>query len=105
MQVNKWLKLRVSKQLLLIILVGIVAHSSVAQAQNLNAGAVMSNMNSDQRVGYVSGVIEGLAYSRFVRDNMFGKIKDWRRIATRYDRCAHTFFSAICIAAVVLWWI
>ncbi|MCW9035428.1 MAG: IS5/IS1182 family transposase, partial [Rhodospirillales bacterium] len=27
------------------------------------------------------------------------------RIATRYDRCAHTFFSAICIAAIVIWWI
>ncbi|WP_234886656.1 IS5 family transposase, partial [Sinorhizobium saheli] len=32
-------------------------------------------------------------------ENMFGRIKDWRRIATRYDRCAHTFFSAILIAA------
>jgi len=38
-------------------------------------------------------------------ENMFGRIKDWRRIATRYDRCAHTFFSAICIAATVIWWI
>ena len=38
-------------------------------------------------------------------ENMFGKFKDWRRIATRYDRCAHTFFSAICIAAFVIWWI
>jgi putative transposase len=28
---------------------------------------------------------------------MFGRLKDWRRIATRYDRCAHTFMSAICI--------
>ncbi|MDR1402061.1 MAG: IS5/IS1182 family transposase, partial [Puniceicoccales bacterium] len=25
-------------------------------------------------------------------------LKDWRRIATRYDRCVHTFFSSICIA-------
>ena len=32
-------------------------------------------------------------------ENMFGRLKDWRRISTRYDRCAHTFFSAICIAA------
>ena len=32
---------------------------------------------------------------------MFGKFKDWRRIATRYDRCAHTFFSAICLVASV----
>ncbi len=38
-------------------------------------------------------------------ENMFGRLKDWRRVATRYDRCAHTFFSAICIAAIVIWWI
>ncbi len=25
--------------------------------------------------------------------------------ATRYDRCAHTFFSAICIAATIIFWI
>jgi transposase len=38
-------------------------------------------------------------------ENMFAKLKDWRRIATRYDRCAHTFFSAICIAAAVAFWL
>lgn len=37
-------------------------------------------------------------------ENMFGKLKDWRRIHTRYDRCAHTFMSAICIAATVIFW-
>lgn len=36
---------------------------------------------------------------------MFGRLKDWRRIATRYDRCAHTFLSAICIAAAVIFWL
>src|SRR6185436_15682944 len=35
---------------------------------------------------------------------MFGRLKDWRRIHTRYDRCAHTFMSAICIAATVVFW-
>ncbi len=24
---------------------------------------------------------------------MFGKLKDWHRIATRYDQCAHTFID------------
>ena len=48
---------------------------------------------------------KGLYKQRHKVENMFGKLKDWRRIATRYDRCAHTFFSAICIAAIVLWWI
>jgi len=38
-------------------------------------------------------------------ENMFGKLKDWRRIHTRYDRCAHTFMSAIAIAATLIFWI
>ncbi len=38
-------------------------------------------------------------------ENMFGRLKDWRRVATRYDRCAHTFLSAIQIAAIVIWWL
>lgn len=38
-------------------------------------------------------------------ENMFGRLKDWRRIHTRYDRCAHTFMSAIAIAATVIFWI
>ncbi len=36
---------------------------------------------------------------------MFGRLKDWRRIAMRYDRCAHTFFSAICIACSVIFYL
>ena len=38
-------------------------------------------------------------------ESMFAKLKDWRRISMRYDRCAHTFFSAICIAATVVFWL
>jgi transposase len=35
-------------------------------------------------------------------ENMFGRLKDWRRIHTRYDRCAPTYFSAIYIAAAII---
>ena len=35
-------------------------------------------------------------------ENLFPRLKDWRRIATRYDRCAHAFRSAILLAATVL---
>ena len=38
-------------------------------------------------------------------ENMFGRLKDWRRVYTRYDRCAHTFMPAIAIAATVIFWI
>ena len=37
-------------------------------------------------------------------ENLFGKLKDWHRIATHYDRYAHTFFSAICLATTVIFW-
>jgi len=38
-------------------------------------------------------------------ENMFGRLKDWRRIATRYDRCPELFLSAIALAATVLFWL
>ncbi|EFO28673.1 transposase, IS4 family protein [Roseibium sp. TrichSKD4] len=38
-------------------------------------------------------------------ENLFAKLKDWRRIATRYDRCAHTFRSAIILAATIIFWL
>ena len=36
---------------------------------------------------------------------MFGRLKDWRRVATRYDRCPTVFFSAIALAATVIYWL
>jgi len=33
---------------------------------------------------------------------MLGRLKDWRRVATRFDRCAKTVLSAI--AATVMFW-
>ena len=38
-------------------------------------------------------------------ENMFGRLKDWRRVATRYDRCPKAFFSAIALAAIVIYWL
>jgi len=37
-------------------------------------------------------------------EDMFGRLKDWRRVHTRYDRCAHAYFSAIRIAVAVIFW-
>lgn len=43
--------------------------------------------------------------SRHKIENMFGRMKDWRRVATRYDRCPVIFISAIALAATVLFWL
>ncbi|KKC27961.1 IS5/IS1182 family transposase, partial [Sphingomonas sp. SRS2] len=36
---------------------------------------------------------------------MFGRLKDYRRIATRYDKLATNFLGAIYLAAAVTWWL
>lgn len=36
---------------------------------------------------------------------MFGRLKDWRRVATRYDTCPNVFLSAVALAATVLFWL
>ena len=38
-------------------------------------------------------------------ERMFNRLKDFRRIATRYDRLATNFHAAVCIAAVVSYWL
>lgn len=36
---------------------------------------------------------------------MFGTLKDWQRVATRYDRCAKASLAAIALAATVIHWL
>jgi len=36
---------------------------------------------------------------------MFCRLKDFRRVATRYDQNATNFLAAICIAATVSFWL
>ena len=42
---------------------------------------------------------------RNVIERMFCRLKDWRRVATRYDRKVQNFVATITIAAIVTWWL
>ena len=49
---------------------------------------------------------DAVAYrQRNLIERMFCRLKDFRRIATRYDKLARNFYSAVLIAAIVIWWI
>jgi transposase len=37
-------------------------------------------------------------------ERMFCRLKDWRCIATRYDKLATNFAAAVALAAVIIWW-
>jgi transposase len=43
--------------------------------------------------------------ARNLIERMFCRLKDFRRIATRYDKRADIFLSAVCIAAAITWWV
>ena len=38
-------------------------------------------------------------------ERMFARLKDFRRIATRYDKLARNFLAGILIAAAITWWL
>jgi transposase len=42
---------------------------------------------------------------RNVVERCFCRLKDFRRIATRYDKLAQNFFSALCFVATLAYWI
>ena len=42
---------------------------------------------------------------RKIVERLFCRIKDWRRVATRFDRNIKNFMAAIAIAATVIWWL
>ena len=35
----------------------------------------------------------------------FNRLKDFRRIATRYDKLARNYLASVCLAAALIWWI
>jgi transposase len=46
-----------------------------------------------------------LYHRRNAIERMFRRLKDFRRIATRYDRLAHTFLAAVCLAETLCYWL
>jgi transposase len=38
-------------------------------------------------------------------ERMFARLKDFRRVATRYDKLARNFLAGALIAATVIWWL
>ena len=37
-------------------------------------------------------------------ENAFCRLKDFRRIATRYDRLARNYLASVCLIAAIVWW-
>ena len=51
-------------------------------------------------------IMEKTVYrQRNIIERMFCRLKDWRRIASRFDCNIENFIAAIAIDAAVIWWL
>jgi len=46
---------------------------------------------------------KGLYQARHKIENFFSRLKDYRGIATRYDKTACSFLAGVCLAAAMMW--
>jgi transposase len=43
--------------------------------------------------------------SRHLVENAICRLKDFRRVATRYDKLARNYLASVCLVASIVWWI
>jgi transposase len=43
--------------------------------------------------------------ARWLIENAFNRLKDFKRIATRYDRLARNYLASVYLAAALVWWV
>jgi transposase len=72
-----------------------------ALAERGTAACILSKRNRKIAIPHNAALYR----QRHRTEIMFARLKDWPCIHTRYDRCAHTFMSAICIAATFIFWL
>ena len=62
---------------------------------------IPGRVNRKKRIRYDKEAYKG----RNVIERSICRLKDFRRIATRYDKLARNFFSSVCLVAAVAYWI
>lgn len=73
-----------------------------AAIADLGALPVIPNKSNRRRIHPFD---EDRYRGRNVIERMFCRLKDFRRIATRYDKLARNFLAAVLIAAMIAYWL
>jgi transposase len=97
-----------------VLLVGLTGARYVLADKGYDANALRKMLRSVSIVPVISGRQNrkrAIAYDkqryrdRHLIENAFCRIKDFRRVATRYDKLARNFLSAVALAALVAFWL
>ncbi|MFN4929060.1 IS5 family transposase [Bradyrhizobium sp.] len=87
------------------IVLGDKAYDSNAIRDLIERQGAVPNIPSKANRRWKSCFSKTLYKGRNAVERMFGRFKDYRRIATRYDKLATNFLGAIYLAAAVTWWL
>ncbi len=81
------------------------AYDSNAIRDLIERQGAVPNIPSKANRRWKSCFSKTLYKGRNAVERMFCRLKDYRRIATRYDKLATNFLGAIYLAAAVTWWL
>lgn len=87
------------------ILHGDKAYDSNAIRRLIEARGVMPNIPPKVNRRWKNCFSPYLYRDRNAIERMFCRLKDFRRIATRYDRLAVNYLAAVCLVATVCYWL
>lgn len=72
----------------------------IKKLENKNCDAVIPSRSTNKKKRVYD---RGLYQARHLIENFFAKLKQYRSIATRYDKTAQNFLGGIYLAGVVIW--
>jgi transposase len=87
------------------ILHGDKGYDSDAIRRQVEAKGAMPNIPPKVNRRWKNCFSPFLYRNRNAIERMFCRLKDYRRIATRYDRLARNFLAAVYLAATVSYWL
>ena len=87
------------------ILHGDKGYDSNAIRRRIEGKGVMPNIPPKANRRWKNCFSPFLYRNRNAIERMFCRLKDFRRIATRYDRLATNYLAAVCLAAAVSYWL
>ena len=80
------------------------AYDSDAFRQTLLDGGTTPVIKPNPTRKHIPPFDEELYKRRNSIERAFSHLKDWRRVATRYDKLARNFRATIALAAIIIWW-
>ena len=81
------------------------AYDSDVIRRQVEATGAMPNIPPKAKWRWKNCFSPALYKGRNAIERMFCRLKDFRRVATRYDRLAANYLATVCIAASVSYWL